>query len=111
MEILAGPLGREGETESQERVGESPKVTFGHRHRIRTQGSRSWSQPVVVGTVRSTFINFQKERGEGREKERERHMCERNIAWLPLTHPQPKHVPRLGIEPATFWFTGWRSIH
>ena len=29
-------------------------------------------------------------------------MCERNIYRLPLTHLQPSHVPRLGIEPATF---------
>ena len=25
--------------------------------------------------------------------------------------PQPRHVPRPGIEPMTFWFTGWHSIH
>ena len=25
--------------------------------------------------------------------------------------PQPRHVPWLGIELATLWFTGWRSIH
>ena len=24
---------------------------------------------------------------------------------------QPKHVPWLGIEPVTLWFTGWLSIH
>ena len=24
---------------------------------------------------------------------------------------QPKHVPSLGIKPATLWFTGWHSIH
>ena len=29
------------------------------------------------------------EKGEGREKEREPLMCERNINLLPLTHPQP----------------------
>ena len=58
------------------------------------------------------FIYLFLERGEGREKERERNI---NV-WLPLTCPhnwgpcpQPRHVPQLGIEPATLWFTG--SIH
>ena len=37
--------------------------------------------------------------------------------WLPLKCPllgpglQPRHVPWARIEPATFWFTGQRSIH
>ena len=25
--------------------------------------------------------------------------------------PQPRHMPLLGIEPMTLWFTGWHSIH
>ena len=25
--------------------------------------------------------------------------------------PQPRHVPWLGIELATLWFTGWQSVH
>ena len=29
--------------------------------------------------------------------------------WEP--GPQPRHVPWLGIEPVTLWFTGQRSIH
>ena len=39
------------------------------------------------------------------------------IVWLPLicpllgTLPQPRHMPWLGIKPATLWFTGQRSIH
>ena len=49
---------------------------------------------------------------EGKEKERDRII---NV-WLPLMHPplgtgwQPRHVPWLGIEPATLWFAGWHSI-
>ena len=35
------------------------------------------------------------ERKEGREKERERNMCERYIDWLPLARPL------LGIWPST----------
>ena len=29
--------------------------------------------------------------------------------WGPAL--QPRHVPQLGIEPATLWFTSWHSIH
>ena len=53
------------------------------------------------------------ERGEGREKDRERNI---NM-WLPLPHPQlgtwptTRHVPWLGIELATLWFTGQHSVH
>ena len=52
-----------------------------------------------------------------RERERKKER-ERNInVCLPLVHPwlgtglQPRHVPWLGIEPTTLWFTGWHSIH
>ena len=53
-------------------------------------------------------------RGAGVGRERER-----NIDWLRLVcaptrdwkNPQPRHVPWPGIEPVTFWFTGWRSSH
>ena len=52
------------------------------------------------------------DRGEGREKERERKI---NV-WYCLSHPphwgpglQPRCVPWLGIEPVTLWFTGWHS--
>ena len=45
-------------------------------------------------------------------------MCKKCMDWLPLKcpqqatwPPQTRHVPWLGIEPVTFWFTGWRSIH
>ena len=54
------------------------------------------------------------EREEGREKERERNIDVREKHQLvaPCTHPdwgpnpQPRHVPRLGIKPTTFWFAG-----
>ena len=59
------------------------------------------------------FIYLFLERREGREKE-----MERNIdVWLPLarpllgTWPQPRHVPCLGIEPVTLWFSSWHSIY
>ena len=45
-------------------------------------------------------------------------MCKRYIDWLSFAcpptwgpGPQPRHVPWLGIEPATFQLTGRHSIH
>ena len=65
----------------------------------------------VYSTFLKRFYLLISDRGEGRE---------RNIhVWLPLACPplgtwpgsQPRHVPQLGIEPATLWFSGWCSIH
>ena len=63
---------------------------------------------------RQDFIYLFLERGEGREKERERNIN----GWLPLMCAPPWDLaynpgmcPRLGIELATLWFTGWHSIH
>ena len=59
------------------------------------------------------FIYLFLERGKGKEKERERNI---NV-WLPLEHhalgtwPTTQNVPWLGIELATLWLTGPRSIH
>ena len=65
------------------------------------------------------FIYLFLERGERREKERERNIS----VWLPLMcgclscarswepGPQPRHVPWLGTEPVTFWLTDWHSIY
>ena len=52
------------------------------------------------------------ERGEGKEKERETSMCgclSSTPYWGP--GPQPRHVPWLGIEPATLWLAGRHSVH
>ena len=61
------------------------------------------------------FLNctyFSLDRGEGREKGRETSMCD-CLSCTPYWRPglQPSHVPWVGIEPATLWFTGWHSIH
>ena len=51
-------------------------------------------------------------KGEGREKEGEKHRCGRDTSvpnWGPGL--QPRHVPWLGIELETFRFAGWHSTH
>ena len=59
------------------------------------------------------FIYLFLESGKGgRKRGREISMCgcpSHAPNWEP--GPQPRHVPRLGIEPATLWFTGLHSIH
>ena len=64
------------------------------------------------------FVLFILERGREGEREGEKHRCvkEALINCLSQTPsrapgPQPSHVPWLGIEPATLWFTVWRLIH
>ena len=53
-----------------------------------------------------------------REREGKKHPCAKDTLISCLSHapnwgpgPQPRHVPWLGIEPATFWFAGQHSIH
>ena len=52
------------------------------------------------------------DRGEGRKRGRETSMCgclSRAPYWGP--GPQPRHVPRLGIEPTIPWFAGQCSVY
>ena len=62
------------------------------------------------------FIYLFLERGEGRETERKRNIVVWEIDYLshtpnPGPGPQPRHVSWLGIEPATFKFSGLHSVH
>ena len=59
------------------------------------------------------FIYLFVERGEGREKERERNIICGCLLHAPYWGPglQPRHVPYLGIKLAILWFAGWHSIH
>ena len=79
---------------------------------------------MYIYTHKHTYIHIFKryylflERGKEREKERENHWCARDTSMSCLLHdptwvpgPQPRHVSRLGIEPVTFHFPGWHSIH
>ena len=69
---------------------------------------------LLVSFFFKDFIYLFLERGEGKGKERERNINVR----LPLTCPltgnlacNPGLCLRLGIKPATLWFTGPHSIH
>ena len=58
------------------------------------------------------FIYFYREGKrvrEGVKHERNNQLPLTGSHWGP--GPQPRHVPWLGIKPATFQFTGWPSIH
>ena len=56
--------------------------------------------------LRFYFFTF-RERGWEGEREGEKHQCV-VASHAPPTGPglQPRHVPRLGFEPATLWFAG-----
>ena len=65
------------------------------------------------------FINFDvffsilfifKQKGREGERVGEKHQC-LVASHMPHTREPGPHVPRLGIEPATLWFTGQCSIH
>ena len=69
-----------------------------------------WSCSGFISFFRFLFI-FRKGKGE-KKRQRKTSMCG---CLLCTPHqgpgPQPRHVPWLGIEQATFWFTGRCSIH
>ena len=51
------------------------------------------------------------ERGEGREKEGEKHPCVVASHMPPTGDLACNPAPSLGIEPVTLWFTDLHSIH
>ena len=64
------------------------------------------------------FYLFFREREREGEREGEKHQYVRETSISCLSHAlswgpgtQARHVPQLGIEPVTFWFTGWHSTH
>ena len=71
---------------------------------------------IVYSFFKILFIF--REREQMREKEGEKHWCARDTSFGCLLHApnwgpcrQPRHVPWLGIKPATLWFTSQHSIH
>ena len=80
-----------------------------------SQSPHHWPCPhlFIILFFKILFIYLYLERGKGgRKRGREISMC--GCLWcVPYwgPGPQPRHVPWLGIEPVTLWFTGWCSIH
>ena len=58
------------------------------------------------------YLFIFREGKEGRKRGRQTSMCG-CLSSTPYWGPgrQPRHVPWLGIEPATVWFTSWYSIY
>ena len=96
-------------------------VFFYHHYREIFHDRRSDGYSLLSSTKRwkdffffkTLFIYFLREQGRKGEREgRETSMCgclSHAPYWGP--GPKPRHVPWLGIEPVTLWFTGWHSIH
>ena len=73
--------------------------------------SFSYFNLLTLFVLKTLFIYFYLERGEGKEKERkETSMCG-CLSCTPYRGPgwQPRHVPWLGIELVTLWFASRHS--
>ena len=72
----------------------------------------TWVQYFTESLFKKYFIYLFLEREEGRKTGREISLCG-CLSHAPYWRPgqQPRHVPWLGIKPATLWFTGQHSIH
>ena len=68
---------------------------------------------IFLSFFNKYFIYLFLERGREGEREGEKHQCVVASGAPPtedLAH-NPGMYPRLGIEPATFCFAGWHSVH
>ena len=79
--------------------------------------SRQQCTRISVSLYLCQHLLFSERGGEG-ERNGEKHQCVRDTLISCLSyHPnwgpglQPRHVPWLGIELATFWFIGRHSVH
>ena len=106
-----------------------PRASESRSHSVRTAPRREkiWNfllLPQPGGTVfnrrgKAFFLFFFNlplcsERKAGRKRGRETSMCgclSHAPNWGSDLHATPGMCPRLGIEPATLWFTGQYSIH
>ena len=57
------------------------------------------------------FIYRQRGREGEREGKKRQYLVASCMPRMGEAGPQPRHVPQLGIEPVTLWFTGQHSIH
>ena len=71
---------------------------------------------IIISFFKRFYLFIFRERGR-RDKERKKHRCMRDTSISCLLHApnrgpglQPRHVPWLGVEPATFQFTGQHSV-
>ena len=60
---------------------------------------------LYTNVLKDMYLFF-RERGREREREGEKHWCEKHQSVASHTHPQPRHVPWPGIELAIFHFVG-----
>ena len=83
---------------------------LGWHHWVYTLDFDPWNNSRIL---ESFFKHFMfRERGREWKRGRETSMCgclSHALCWGPGL--QLRHVPWLGIIPATLWFTGWCSIH
>ena len=72
--------------------------------------THQWHHFIIFFKI--LFIYFYREGNRGRKTGRETSMCgclSHAGYWGPGL--QPRHVPWLGIEPVTLWFSGQHSVH
>ena len=97
-------------------------VTYNRRFQLKTVYSfifiltfTSTNKLFILMCFKKILFIYFRQRGKEGEREGEKH--QRVVAshtFPPLgtwPGPQPRHVPWLGIEPATLWFTGQHSVH
>ena len=87
------------------------KGVWGERRRERViLGMIFWKYQILFLKY---FIYLFLERGREGEREGEKHQCV-VASHMPQTGDpacKPSMCPRLGIQMATLWFTGWHSVH
>ena len=74
-------------------------------------GGKCYFFPLAIFKKYFIYLYF-REGKAGRKRGRETSMCD-CLLHAPCWGPglQPRHVPWLGIEPVTLWFTGPCSVH
>ena len=85
-------------------------ISYSHQQWIKNPIPPCLQQPWLLSVFLKIFylLIF---RGERRERGKETSVCGclSHTYWEPSL--QPRHVPWLGMDPATTCFTGWCSIH